>query len=95
MPQLDLVTFVDQTLYVYIFFVLNYAVFSVVALPRIYRGLVTKNLFMLGLVDEKAVVLDAYNNGAAFFGVVESLFGFRGQSIAIANGSANKSAPRH
>jgi hypothetical protein len=95
MPQLDLVTFVDQTLYVYIFFVLNYAVFSVVALPRIYRGLVTKNLFMLGLVDERAAVLDTYNNGVAFFSVVESLFGFRGQSVAITNDSANKRASRH
>lgn len=44
MPQLDLITFVDQTLYVYLFLVINYFLVAVFIVPKIYQILALKSL---------------------------------------------------
>lgn len=52
MPQLDLVTFVDQAIYVYIFFILQYMIISIFVLPGIYQSLMLKRLlYEAGLTD--------------------------------------------
>jgi len=76
MPQLDIITFVDQTLYVYIFFVLNYLLISVFVLPKIYQVLSIKNLLIGGLINNKKTLFSNLNNSSLLLSLFESKFDF-------------------
>lgn len=76
MPQLDIITFIDQTLYVYIFFVLNYLIISIFALPKIYQILSIKNFLVLGLVKNKKLIFTNLNNSSLLLNLFESKFDF-------------------
>jgi len=52
MPQLDLVTFVDQIYYVYLFFIFQYVLVATVIVPLIYQILATKYLFYKTIKNE-------------------------------------------
>lgn len=45
MPQLDLIIFVDQIIFVYMFFISQYVIISIFVLPGLYQILVIKRLF--------------------------------------------------
>lgn len=76
MPQLDIITFIDQTLYVYVFFVLNYLIISIFALPKIYQILSIKNFLVLGLVKNKKLIFTNLNNSSLLLNLFESKFDF-------------------
>ncbi len=76
MPQLDIITFVDQTLYVYIFFVLNYLLISIFVLPKIYQVLAIKNLLISGLISNKKILFSNLNNSSLLLSLFESKFDF-------------------
>jgi hypothetical protein len=76
MPQLDIITFVDQTLYVYIFFVLNYLIISIFALPKIYQILAIKNFLVTGLSKNKKSLFFNLNNSSVLLNLFESKFDF-------------------
>jgi hypothetical protein len=76
MPQLDIITFVDQTLYVYIFFVLNYLLISIFVLPKIYQVLAIKNLLISGLIANKKILFSNLNNSSLLLSLFESKFDF-------------------
>jgi len=76
MPQLDIITFVDQTLYVYIFFILNYLIISIFALPKIYQILAVKNFLVLGLSKNKKSLFFNLNNSSVLLNLFESKFDF-------------------
>ena len=76
MPQLDIITFIDQTLYVYIFFVLNYLIISIFALPKIYQVLSIKNFLVLGLAKNKRLIFTNLNNSSLLLNLFESKFDF-------------------
>lgn len=76
MPQLDIITFVDQTLYVYVFFVLNYLIISIFALPKIYQILAIKNFLVTGLSRNKKSLFFNLNNSSVLLNLFESKFDF-------------------
>jgi hypothetical protein len=82
MPQLDIITFVDQTLYVYIFFVLNYLLISVFVLPKIYQVLAIKNLLITGLITNKKILFLNLNNSSLLLSLFESKFDFSVTQLA-------------
>lgn len=76
MPQLDIITFIDQTLYVYVFFVLNYLIISIFALPKIYQILSIKNFLVLGVVKNKKLIFTNLNNSSLLLNLFEAKFDF-------------------
>lgn len=74
MPQLDLVTFVDQTIYVYLFFIFQYLLVSVLILPGIYQGLTLKRLIYETLSEDVNLNLTLFSNSIFLFDTLESDF---------------------
>jgi hypothetical protein len=74
MPQLDLVTFFDQTLYVYLFFIIQYVVVSTRILPGIYQVLAFKNLLFKDLSLDLNTSLNSLKNSFIFLEISESNF---------------------
>lgn len=87
MPQLDIITFIDQTLYVYVFFVLNYLIISIFALPKIYQILSIKNFLFLGLVKNKKLIFTSLNNSSLLLNLFESKFDF---SVSLTSSATTK-----
>lgn len=74
MPQLDLVTFFDQTLYVYLFFIIQYGIVSTRVLPGIYQVLAFKNFLFKDLSLDLNTSLSFIKNSLIFLGISESNF---------------------
>lgn len=72
MPQLDLVTFFDQTLYVYLFFIIQYLLISVFVLPSIYQILALKNFIFKHLSKDIAISLGFLKNSLISLEMSES-----------------------
>lgn len=72
MPQLDLITFVDQTLYVYLFLVINYFLVAVFIVPKIYQILALKSLVVKTLNWEQKFWLFIVSSSAVWFNVLDS-----------------------
>ena len=67
MPQLDLITFVDQTFYVYVFFILQYVIISIFVLPGLYQVLIIKRLLY------ESLLCDVHNNMVLLLNLIISL----------------------
>lgn len=74
MPQLDLVTFFDQTLYVYLFFIIQYAVVSTLILPGIYQALAFKNFLFKDLSSDLSILFSFLKSSLIFLEISESNF---------------------
>lgn len=74
MPQLDLVTFFDQTLYVYLFFIIQYVIVSTRILPGIYQVLAFKNFLFRDLSLDLNISLSSLKNSLIFLEISESNF---------------------
>ena len=74
MPQLDLITFVDQTVYVYLFFILQYIIVSVFVLPGVYQSLTLKRLLYETLDNDIQFNLSLFNNSLILLDSLESNF---------------------
>jgi len=74
MPQLDLVTFIDQTIYVYIFFIFQYFTISIFVLPGIYQALLLKRLFYETILIDIQTVLRVFINSFCLLELAESHF---------------------
>lgn len=76
MPQLDLVTFIDQTLYVYLFFIIQYTIVSTRVLPGIYQILAFKHIFFARSAWEIYKSLNYMYMSMIFFEISESKLSF-------------------
>ena len=74
MPQLDLITFFDQTLYVYLFFIIQYVFVSTLILPGIYQALAFKNFLFKELSSDLNTSLNFLKNSLIFLEISESNF---------------------
>ncbi len=74
MPQLDLITFFDQTLYVYLFFIIQYVFVSTLILPGIYQALAFKNFLFKELSSDLNTSLNFLKNSFIFLEISESNF---------------------
>lgn len=74
MPQLDLITFFDQTLYVYLFFIIQYVFVSTLILPGIYQALSFKNFLFNELSLDLNSSLNFLKNSLIFLEISESNF---------------------
>lgn len=74
MPQLDLVTFFDQTLYVYLFFIIHYLIISTRVLPGIYQVLAFKNFLFKDLSLDLNISFSSLKNSLMFLEISESNF---------------------
>ena len=74
MPQLDLVTFFDQTLYVYLFFIIQYLIISTRVLPGIYQVLAFKNFLFKDLSLDLNISFSSLKYSLIFLEISESNF---------------------
>lgn len=74
MPQLDLITFFDQTLYVYLFFIIQYVFVSTLILPGIYQALAFKNFLFKELSLDLNTSMNFLKNSLIFLEISESNF---------------------
>jgi hypothetical protein len=74
MPQLDLITFFDQTFYVYTFFIIQYIIISVFVLPSIYQILSLKNFLVQYLFSDINTSLIFLKNSLINLDIIESKF---------------------
>jgi hypothetical protein len=77
MPQLDLITFVDQTVYVYIFFILQYIIISVFVLPGIYQSLTLKRLLYETILKDIHLSLILFTNSLFLLDTSENEFEYK------------------
>jgi len=74
MPQLDLITFVDQAVYVYLFFILQYLIISVFVLPNVYQILALKRLFYETAIVDIRTSVKLFANSLLILSSLESKF---------------------
>lgn len=71
MPQLDIVTFLDQVYSVYCFFIAQYIITSVSTLPNIYQILSFKNILFNNLSEDTTVSVISLRNFSTHFELLE------------------------
>jgi len=74
MPQLDLLTFIDQTVCVYIFFIIQYIIISIFVLPGIYQVFALKRLLYVSALNDTKLGLLLLFNSLVFVNILELSF---------------------